>query len=75
MITQTKKKKPPPNWDLLFHRLSEVYIAAGQKRKKSVLDNHTDKKERICRRLGVISEADIVRISNQLGVGPKSLSK
>lgn len=32
----------------------------------AVLDNHSDKKESICRRLGVISAADVSRIASEL---------
>ena len=55
--------QPKVNWDDLFSRLNEVYTMYGQNRQKAVLNNHKNKKEMICRKLGVVSESDIVRIS------------
>jgi hypothetical protein len=48
-----------------------VYTVTGQERKKAVLVNHSDKKEMICRKLGVVCEADIDRIAKNLGLGKK----
>jgi len=41
----------------------------------AVLDNHQDRKEAICRKLGVISEMDINRISDGLKAGYRSSAK
>lgn len=42
-------------------------------RKVAVLDNHRESKEAICRRLGVVTEADVSRIAESLRRrGPKT---
>jgi hypothetical protein len=61
-----KKQVKQVNWNKLWSNLSDIYSAAGMQRQKAVLDNHIDQKEKICRKLGVVCEADIVRISNKI---------
>ena len=61
-----KKQVKQVNWNKLWSGLSEIYEVAGMKRKKAVLDNYIDQKEVICRKLGVVCEADIVRISRKI---------
>jgi len=59
----------------LWTRLRSVYSLAGKQRMVAVLDNHQDRKEAICRKLGVISEMDINRISDGLKAGYRSSAK
>lgn len=54
------------DWDKLWKRLREVYLVAGQDRQVAVLDNHADRKEEICRKLGVVSDADVGRIGKEV---------
>ncbi len=61
-----KLKKRPPDWGKLHSALQNVYSAAGAPRMRAAVDSHSDKKEAICRRLGVVSMADISRISAAL---------
>jgi hypothetical protein len=59
-----------PQWEKLWKRLRDVYVLAGKDRHVAVLDNHSNRKEAICRKLGVVSDADISRIGRQIGVFP-----
>jgi hypothetical protein len=61
-----KKPAKQANWNKLWSNLSDIYSVAGMQRQKAILDNHIDQKEKICRKLGVVCEADIVRISNKI---------
>ncbi len=61
-----KPRKRPPDWGKLHASLGHAYSAAGAVRMKAVVDNQSDKKESICRRLGVVSSADVVRIASGL---------
>lgn len=62
VITRTKDV----NWSELWNQLRATYILADKHRQVAVLDNFKDNKEVICRRLGVVSGMDIIRISNKL---------
>lgn len=61
-MTVSKSK----SWPALWESLRRTYEAAGLPRKVAVLDNHRDSKEAICRRLGVVSEADVARVAESL---------
>jgi hypothetical protein len=63
------KGKAAPNFQMLWKRLRTVYSSSGKNRNVAVLDNHEDRKEFICRRLGVVCDADINRISASLKSG------
>jgi len=60
------KRKAAPDFRALWARLRTVYHSSGMVRKVAVLDNHKDKKETICKKLGVVCGADIDRISASL---------
>ena len=53
-----------PNFQALWTRLMTITMSSGDERFRAVLLNHTDKKEYICRKLGVVTEADVQRILN-----------
>lgn len=59
----------------LWTRLRSVYSLAGKHRMVAVLDNHQGRKETICRKLGVISDMDINRISTELKARGHSKTK
>jgi hypothetical protein len=40
-------------------------ISSGHERLRSTLVNHSNMKERVCRKLGIVSESDINRIIKQ----------
>lgn len=58
-----KLKKRPPDWNRLHAALRSAYSAAGAVRMVAAVDNHADRKEHICRKLGVVSLADVARIA------------
>ena len=64
MVTSTRKKQV--NWNSVYASLRKVYIEFGKYRCLSVLDNHSENKESILKRLGVTSESDVCRIQNNL---------
>lgn len=66
-----KLKKRPPDWNKLHSSLRNVYSAAGAGRMQAAVENHSDRKELICRRLGVVSSADLSRIASSLADRPK----
>ncbi len=66
-----KLKKRPPDWGKLHFALQNVYSAAGAVRMRAAVDSHSDRKELICRRLGVVSMADVSRISASISARPK----
>jgi hypothetical protein len=59
-------KRKRPNWDQLWRRLRETYRLFDKPRNVAVLDNFSETKERICRKLGVVSDLDINRISSKI---------
>jgi len=68
-MARTRKNKLPkkiPNWNQLFSKLEMVYKLNGKTRDVSVLNNFRNHKENICRKLGVICDADVTRISSKL---------
>jgi hypothetical protein len=54
------------NWNELWKRLRDVYYVAEKPRHVAVLENFKNSKESICRRMGIISDADIARVANKL---------
>jgi hypothetical protein len=54
------------NWNHIWERLRRTYVTAGLPRQAAVLDNHRESKEAICRRLGVICDVDINRVSESI---------
>lgn len=54
-----------PNFQALWTRLAYVAEEVGDPRLRAVLKNHEDRREYICRKLGVVSEADVQRIRDQ----------
>ena len=66
MWSMLKPRKRPPDWGKLHSALVDVYASAGAKRMKAAVENHSDKKEQICRRLGVVSNADVSRVAAEL---------
>lgn len=56
------------DWARLYARLEAVLSATGQDRRQAALKNHVDQKELICRKFGVVCEADVDRIAGQLGL-------
>jgi len=57
-----KLKRRPPDWTRLHSALRSAYASAGASRMVAAVDNHSDRKEHICRKLGVVSLADVARI-------------
>jgi hypothetical protein len=54
-----------------FERLWKIATTSIQdERFKSALTNHSESKEKICRKLGIVSEPDVFRIINQLRIRP-----
>lgn len=51
-----------PNFSALWTRMVHLAEEAGDSRLQAVLANHADRRERICRKLGVVSAGDIQRI-------------
>lgn len=58
-----KNPSRTPNWGHLYERLAAAYRAAGDDRTLAAMENFRDRKETICRKLGVVCDADVVRIS------------
>lgn len=57
--------------ELDFDKLWQFAIASiKDDRFRSALINHSDSKEKICRKLGIVNETDVIRIVNQLRIRP-----
>ena len=54
------------DFSLLYRHLLAEAKSSGSMRLKNTLDNNESRKEYICRKLGVVSPADVVRISATL---------
>lgn len=52
-----------PDFQSLWTRLRAAYESAGRGRDVAVLDNFQNRKEMICRKLGVVCAADVDRVS------------
>jgi len=63
MSRDATQRKARPDWPGLHAKLRVVYSVGSLPRMVAALDNFRDRKESICRRLGVICEADVSRIS------------
>ena len=55
-----------PNFQALWNLLVGIAEKTNNTKFKAVLTNHSDRQEYICRRLGVISQADIDRYEKKL---------
>jgi hypothetical protein len=55
-----------PNFNALWIQFLDMTKKTNNIRLKSVLENHRNRPEYICRKFGVISGADIVRIQNKI---------
>lgn len=55
-----------PNFRNLWNRLHHIYTKYDEKRKVSVLENFANNKAYICKKLGVIGDADVNRLTNNL---------
>lgn len=63
------------NFQKLWNRLRSTYLTLGELRMVAVLNNNSLRKEEICRKLGVISDMDINRISETLSDPKKGKRK
>ena len=64
---RTKRLKgPKPDWGRLWADLRSIYVTAGRNRDVAVLDNFSNRKEKILRKLNVVCRGDILRISKSL---------
>ncbi len=59
------------NFTKLWERLKVEIELLGDQRLKAVVSNHEQRKEYICRKLGIISDADINRLTKQLRSKPR----
>jgi hypothetical protein len=55
-----------PNFQALWIRLLSLAQEMGDNRLKATLENHREKPEYICRKFGVVTESDVLRIRNDL---------
>jgi len=62
----SKIGKHVSNWNDLWKKLRELYQITERPRNIAVLDNFKDEKESICRKMGVVSPTDIVRMAEKL---------
>jgi hypothetical protein len=62
----TQIAAPKSSWNELWKKLRELYYIAEKPRHAAVLENFRNNKESICRRMGVISDADVVRVTSKL---------
>ena len=58
--------KKAVNWTKLWRDLRTSFLLYGKPRQAAVLDNFRESKEKICRRLGVVTPADVSRITQQI---------
>lgn len=61
-----RKSRQAPDWEKLHRMLMTVYSMHGLERRAAVLKNFDRRKETICRRLGVVCQADVSRIASTL---------
>ncbi len=61
-IINLSKNKKRVDWNKLWSSAKRTYEITGMDRQKAILENFKDQKEEICRVLGIVSEADLVRI-------------
>lgn len=64
--TPTKVTQIKSNWNSLWERLRDLYYIAEKPRYAAVLENFRNSKEHICRKMGVVSHADIARVAAKL---------
>ncbi len=61
----------PPDFNALWTAMLASAEARGDKRTAAALRNHESRKETICRKMGIVSTADVVRITSDWR-GPRS---
>jgi hypothetical protein len=54
------------NWNELWRKVRDIYSLADKTRSVSVLDNFKNHKENICRRMGIVSDADVARLLSRV---------
>lgn len=54
------------DWNKLWLSAKRTFEIAGMDRQKAILENFGGQKEEICRVLNIVSEADLVRVKNQI---------
>ena len=64
-----------PNFASLWERLKTVAEMNGDDRLKSMLLNHERRKEYICRKLGVVSDADVNRMARTMAAKVQTAGK
>jgi hypothetical protein len=74
-ISKVKHRGDKQEWTRLHSALRDTYSSLGLQRMVAVLDNFADKKEVICRRLGVVCNSDISRIVKGLKKSKISTSR
>ncbi len=62
------------NFSQLWERLRYEAENCGNERFKAVLMNHDKKREYICRKLGIISDTDITRMTDKIRAKGKNLN-
>jgi hypothetical protein len=62
MAISNKVSKVKPNFKNLWTQAMQMAKGLNDTRTVSVLANHKENPERICRKLGIVCQADIVRM-------------
>lgn len=62
----SRNSKRSPDWGSLYDGLCTAYRAAGNDRMLAAMENFRDRKETICRKLGVVSDADVARVAARM---------
>jgi hypothetical protein len=63
-----------PNFNQLWEQAVSITNSYQNNKVKSILLNFSDKKESICRKLGIIGNQDVIRLDNHLAKIAKSQS-
>ena len=66
MKRQLKKNSKKIDWDMLWARAYSIFSSFGVNRQVAVLENFKNKKETICRILGIVKDTDLTRIHQKL---------
>lgn len=61
-----------PDFRALWDRLVAAASASGDGRMRAALVNNEGRKEWICRRLGVVSDADVARVAASMRGNPEN---
>lgn len=67
--------KAPANFATLWNKLKTVAEVNHDDGLKATLMNHERRKEYICRKLGVVTDADVNRIADQIAKKAESRNK